>query len=356
MDPPSTGLPIVLTESRSSPPPRTRPFGYGKRRPANGSTGRFRPEPWSTRSHFGRWIKARHRRTRRCGSSVVGRPAPVDFAALALSRVDRDRALCLPLRPLAAVRWRRPVGHLVQGRGPGRCGPDPGDRFKTFKLGYKIAEVHPIPGTDHVLATGDRYNRVAVVRLTDGKDVRVLSHPRQANIGAVSPDGKYLMTASSGGLIHLRLAATGELVWPPQASPISQARLPSAGTETGPGCQPGWYNSGLGRDGACASKGARAIPTAAPATWPCQRLRVERGLTARTECNSSNMAGRATPGSAPSIPRRMLRPGIHPEPVDLALFSGDGSRLVVFSPEFVRALERPDRRAGRSAPSRQDRG
>ncbi len=95
--------------------------------------------------------------------------------------------------------------------------PGSGSDFKTFKLGYKIAEVHPIPGTDMVLATGDRYNRVAVVRITDGKDVYVMSHPRQANIGTVSPDGKYLMTASSGGLIHLRLAATGELVWPPQA-------------------------------------------------------------------------------------------------------------------------------------------
>ena len=144
---------------------------------------------------------------------------------------DPPRAISPPLPYRASTRDQRYLFHY--DRWP-RFGPDDrsvisfkdeklvvwpgsGTELKTFNLGYKITEVHPIPGTDRVLATGERYNRVAVVRLTDGKDVYVLSHPRQANIGTVSPDGKYLMTASSGGLIHLRFAATGELVWPPQA-------------------------------------------------------------------------------------------------------------------------------------------
>ena len=94
--------------------------------------------------------------------------------------------------------------------------PGAGDEFQTFKMDYKITEVYWVPGTDRILATGNRYDRVAVVSTTDWKDAYVLRHPRQANIGAVSPDGKYLMTASSGGLIHLWDATTGQLVWQPQ--------------------------------------------------------------------------------------------------------------------------------------------
>src|SRR5262249_57030502 len=35
--------------------------------------------------------------------------------------------------------------------------PGSGTEFKSFKLGYAITEVHPIRGTEWVLATGNRY-------------------------------------------------------------------------------------------------------------------------------------------------------------------------------------------------------
>jgi len=91
-----------------------------------------------------------------------------------------------------------------------------GSEIKTYGLGYAITEVYFIPGTDRILATGNKYNRVAVVSTKEGKDLYALQHPRQANIGGVSPDGKYLITASSGGVIHLWDAATGRPAWQPQ--------------------------------------------------------------------------------------------------------------------------------------------
>jgi WD40 repeat protein len=86
---------------------------------------------------------------------------------------------------------------------------------RILPVGYKITEVYFV-GRSKVLATGNKYNRVAVVHLADGKDVHVLHHPRQANVGNASPDGKHLITASSGGLVHLWDAVTGKPVWQPQ--------------------------------------------------------------------------------------------------------------------------------------------
>jgi eukaryotic-like serine/threonine-protein kinase len=215
--------------------------------------------------------------------------------------------------------------------------PGSGTELKTFNLGYKITEIYPIPGTDQVLATGDRYNRVAVVRVSDGKDVYVLSHPRQANIGTVSPDGKYLMTASSGGLIHLRVAATGELVWPPQACADFASAV------------------------AFSQDGKRCLAASQDGTirvWAIARPRVE--VRPYIPDGSANNLAVPTPngrtrayspdraqfveygGLGPSqfgmvAPGATTRPVSHAEPVDVVLFSDDGSRFVVFSREFARA-------------------
>ncbi len=82
------------------------------------------------------------------------------------------------------------------------------DTFRTIKLGL-ISEVYFIRGTDHVLVCGP--NRVArVVELKDGKIVQSLAHPRNANNGTVSPDGKWLLTASTGGLATLWDASNGQ--------------------------------------------------------------------------------------------------------------------------------------------------
>jgi WD40 repeat protein len=217
--------------------------------------------------------------------------------------------------------------------------PGTGTEIKTLPLGYAITEVYPIPGTDRVLATGNRYNRVAVVRVTDGKDVYVLSHPRQANIGAVSPDGKYLMTASSGGLIHLRDAATGELVWPPQ------------------NC--GDFASAL----AVSRDGKRCLAASQDGTvrvWAVTRRPVEV-RPYQPDGRANNLSLPATEGRSRAIspdyarfvdyggdqpaqfgtmaPESTTRTVSHEEPIELVLFSDDGARFVVFSRESARAWD-----------------
>ncbi len=82
------------------------------------------------------------------------------------------------------------------------------DAARTIKLGL-ISEVNFIPGTDRVLVCGP--NRVArVIGLKDGKTVQSLIHPRNANNGTVSSDGKWLLTSSTGGLATLWDASNGQ--------------------------------------------------------------------------------------------------------------------------------------------------
>ena len=226
-DPAGTTLAHCIPGQLGCLPPAGKPARHrrrGRDRPAMGNgdrqTARLAVPGRSGRRSgriFGRRIQAHHRRSRRCGAGLVVRSAQGDFPALAVSGVDP--------RPSDIS------STTTVGRGSaGTTGRSFRSRMRTWSSGRDQAtgSRRSISATRSprfirsrvrtgVLATGDRYNRVAVVRLTDGKDVYVLSHPRQANIGTVSPDGKYLMTASSGGLIHLRFAATGELVWPPQA-------------------------------------------------------------------------------------------------------------------------------------------
>ena len=87
---------------------------------------------------------------------------------------------------------------------------NPADAVRTIKLEL-ISEVYFIPGTDRVLVCGA--NRVArVIRLKDGKIVHSLINPRNANNGGVSPDGKWLLTASTGGLATLWDASNGQSI------------------------------------------------------------------------------------------------------------------------------------------------
>jgi WD40 repeat protein len=217
--------------------------------------------------------------------------------------------------------------------------PGAGTEFKTFNLGYTITEVHPIGGTDWVLATGNKYNRVAVVRLTDGKDVYVLSHPRQANIGAVSPDGKYLMTASSGGLIHLRLAAGGALVWPPQKCGDFASAV--AVSPDGTRCL------AAGQDGTVrvwkVEPQRIAIKPYAPdgrannvtVTTPEGRSRThspDGQQVVEYGGQGPALLGSAAPGAA-------TRPVEHPEPIEAVAFSDDGARFVVFGRDVVRVWD-----------------
>lgn len=90
-----------------------------------------------------------------------------------------------------------------------------GDSVRNLPVGFAVIEVHPVPGTDRVLVTGSS-ETAKVVELTGGSVAHTLLHPRDANIGAVSRDGKWLLTLSSGGPVHLWDAATGKPAWPAQ--------------------------------------------------------------------------------------------------------------------------------------------
>ena len=174
--------------------------GCGMRRRANRSTGRSRP---------GRVDQVAFSPT-----DLASSP-PVRTTQSGSGRSIRPKPVSPPLPYRASTRTQRYLFHWTGGPGLARrrtvisfkgnelvVWPGHGGDFKTFNLGYKITEIYPIPGTDRLLATGTGTTAWPWSGL-DGKDVYVLSHPRQANIGAVSPDGKYLMTASSFGLIHL---------------------------------------------------------------------------------------------------------------------------------------------------------
>jgi WD40 repeat protein/tRNA A-37 threonylcarbamoyl transferase component Bud32 len=266
---------------------------------------------------------------------------------------DPPRAISPPLPYRASTRDQRYLFHY--DRWP-RFGPDDrsaisfkdenlvvwpgsGTELKTFNLGYKITEVHPIPGTDRVLATGERYNRLAVVRLTDGKDVYVLSHPRQANIGTVSPDGKYLMTASSGGLIHLRVAATGELVWPPQA--CSDFASAVAVSRDGKRCLAA-SQDGTIRVWDVATPRVEVQPYHSDDSAGNLAVPAPGGRTRAYRPDRAQFVEFGGPGPAQfgtDARAAANRPVSHPEPVDVVLFSDDGSRFVMFSREFARTWD-----------------
>jgi WD40 repeat protein len=217
--------------------------------------------------------------------------------------------------------------------------PGTGTEFKRFNLGYAITEAYPIPGTGWVLATGNRYNRVAVVRMTDGKDMYVLSHPRQANIGAVSADGKYTMTASSGGLIHLRASDTGELIWPPQQ--CSDFASAVAVSPDGQRCLAA-SQDGTVRVWAVAPRRVEVRPYQPDGRANNLTLPAPAGRTQVYSPDGGQVVEYGGPAPAqfgPVTPGARTRPVSHPEAIAVVLFGDDGSRFVVFGREVAQAWD-----------------
>jgi eukaryotic-like serine/threonine-protein kinase len=103
-----------------------------------------------------------------------------------------------------------------------------GDEFKEITVKGFILETHFVGQSRRFLATG-AMARLPVVNRQDNKVEFELAHPRNANIGSASADGRYLITASAGGPVHLWDAATGKPLWSPQrcadfASAVSFSR------------------------------------------------------------------------------------------------------------------------------------
>src|SRR5262249_33552557 len=67
--------------------------------------------------------------------------------------------------------------------------------------------------SDRRLVTGAAGNPV-IVELTNYNVVHTLPHPRNANIGGISPDGNWLITSSSGGSVHVWDAFKGQPAGP----------------------------------------------------------------------------------------------------------------------------------------------
>ncbi len=167
----------------------------------------------------------------------------------------------------------------------------------------------------------------------------MLEHPREAPLGAVSPDGKWLLTSSSGGLVHRWDATTGLVAGPPQRcgdfcsgiafSPDSSRYLASSqdgtvrvwATVPRPRSRPYQHNAGRGDIRAFALDDGSGFQVFSPDG----RRRVEW---------TRNGSARSVPG--PGLPPRPLP---HPRPIEAASFCDDGSRLVVAGGGFVRAWD-----------------
>jgi WD40 repeat protein/serine/threonine protein kinase len=88
------------------------------------------------------------------------------------------------------------------------------DAVRKLAVPIFVIETYFVPNSDLLLVTGGGGGDPVVVGLADGKVIHTLNHPRNANIGGVSPDGKWLITSSSGGSVHVWDAATGRPAGP----------------------------------------------------------------------------------------------------------------------------------------------
>ncbi len=208
-----------------------------------------------------------------------------------------------------------------------------------FGSRYWVVETYFVPGTDRVLVTGNT-NVALVVELEHGQVVHELSHPREANLGAVSPDGKWLLTCSSGGMVSLWDAATGLRAGPPQ--------------QCGDFCSAVVFTADSSRYLAASQDGTVRVWTTGPRTPPSHPYRYDCGranllVTVMTDQSTFRSYspdsrrwvewtndGKAWYGSGPNA---APRPISHPGPVDGARFSDDGSRLVVSGGRAIRAWD-----------------
>jgi WD40 repeat protein len=213
------------------------------------------------------------------------------------------------------------------------------DAVRTIPFGSRrwVVETYFVPKSDRVLVTGNSHV-ATVVELKGGKVVHELSHPREANLGAVSPDGKWLLTCSSGGLVTLWDAATGLRAAPPQ--------------RCGDFCSAVVFSPDSSRYLAASQDGTvrvwatgPRVPPSHPYRYDCGRANLlitvlNDGSTRRSYSPDGRRwvewtdDGKARYGSGPDA---SARPISHPGPVDAARFSDDGSRLVIEGGRAIRA-------------------
>jgi eukaryotic-like serine/threonine-protein kinase len=210
-----------------------------------------------------------------------------------------------------------------------------------FGARYWVVETYFVPNSGRVLVTGNSHV-ATVVELNHGKVVHELAHPREANLGAVSRDGKWLLTCSSGGLVNLWDAATGLRAGPPQ--------------RCGDFCSAVEFSRDGSRYLAASQDGTVRVWATGPRTPPSHPYRYDCGranlLVTVMEDQSIHRSyspdgqrwvewtkdGKARYGAGPNV---APRPIPHPNPAENARFSDDGSRLVVSGGRAIRAWD-PD--------------
>ncbi len=211
----------------------------------------------------------------------------------------------------------------------------------------KIADVHAnavletyfIPNSNRIFVTGAG-PMARAIDLDTGKVELIFNHPRNCNIGGVSPDGKWLITSSSGGLVHVWSAADGK-----PAGPVLRC---------GDFCSIVTFSADSSRYLAASQDGTVRVwaagarePTSRPYQFDCGRA----NFLAFPNADKSSYRTFSPDGSrqvewrkdgaiqllhGPDAPAKSIG---FPVPATVATFCDDGSRFVVDGGDMVRAFD-----------------
>jgi WD40 repeat protein/serine/threonine protein kinase len=96
------------------------------------------------------------------------------------------------------------------------------DAVELILLPMVALEAYFVGAGQRIFVTGASNSSVVVGR-AEKEVLFSLSHPRNSNIGGVSPDGLCLLTASAGGLIHFWNTTTGQQVWTQRCGDFASA-------------------------------------------------------------------------------------------------------------------------------------
>jgi WD40 repeat protein len=218
---------------------------------------------------------------------------------------------------------------------PGGANPE----IRTVVIPFRGIEVHFFPGANRMLVTGES-PRIGWIAWDDGTFVRELNHTRNANLGAVSPDGKWMLTGSSGGQVHLWDAATARRVGPPR--------------QCGDFCSAVAFTADGSRHLASSQDGTVRVwairlrrPAPRPYRYDCGRANLLSRIDKRSGTGSTfspggrrrvewSVGGRAVFFPGPDAPARPVCPS---GPVEAARFCDDGSRFVLAGGRSIRAWD-----------------